>query len=335
MSKQVEIQINQDTPSAKTGQKYQTPQLSQNDERNPKYKSDIDKANFLSILNFIYVIPLTFRVWRKSQRNQELKEQDLITFPYSKRAEPLEREYMKRLERQNAKGKKINTAWAVFGALKWPILRTTFIQIIFCFLRIFQGYLIKRLIECYLDPELATTDAYWWAAILAGVLALAFYADHHWNDGTTKFGAYGKAGIVNMLYSKITRLSTHSITKLSAGQLINLAANDVNTIEMLCFFGPSVISGWACIIAGAALLWIYFGVICLLGVGYMIATVPIQMAIAHTSSKSRAERNIVTDERVRKTSELIQDIRLLKMYTWEIQFREVIAQLRKKGYCYQ
>jgi len=327
MPGRVEIQI--DTPVPKEGQKYQTPQMPQTDERDPKFKSNIDKAGFLSALNFSFVLPLTFRVWRKSRKNQELNEQDLLTFPYSKRAENLEKEYMQRLQKQQRR-KKINTAWAVLGAIKWQVLSTLFIQIFFCFLRIFQGYLIKRLIECYLDPELASTDAYWWAAILAGVLAVAFYADHHWNDGTSRFGAYAKAGIISMLYSKITRLSTHSITQLSAGQLINLAANDVNTVEMLSFFFPSVLSGWACIFAGAALLWIDFGVICLLGVGYIIATVPIQMIIAKTASKPRAEKNIITDERVRKTSELIQDIRLLKMYTWELKFREIIAELRNK-----
>jgi len=334
MSVRVEIQQHSpaDASSSKDCPKTKSPFQ---EEQSPNFKSDIDRGGLLNALNFIFVIPLVSRVWKKSRKNQELKEQDLITFPYNKGSEYLEKQYMKRVQNQqlkqkDAKNKKVNTALAVFGAIKWQFFTALAIQISYVFLKVFMGYVLKRLVECYLDPNLAKTRAFWWAAILVGVNVLGFYADHHWNDQTSRLGSYAKAGIISMLYSKITKLSTHSITKISAGQLVNLAANDVNTVEMLSFFFPSVISGWVCLISGAALMWIYFGVICLLGVGYIVATVPLQMIIAQTASKPRSEKNNITDERVRKTSELIQDIRLLKMYTWELKFREIIAILRKK-----
>lgn len=46
--------------------------------------------------------------------------------------------------------------------------------------------------------------------------------------------------------------------------------------------------------------------------------------------KPRREKNAITDERVKLTNELIESIRLLKMYAWEDALKDMILELRAK-----
>jgi len=181
-----------------------------------------------------------------------------------------------------------------------------------------------------MDPRYATTHSWWWAAILAGSLIVSFYFEHHWLYEIFELAYITKGGLLSLLYSKITKLSVHSITKISPGKLINIATNDIGFLDTFGIFFPSIISGWIILIASAALLWTYFGVTCLLGVGYMVFLVPLVAFIANASIKPKQERNGFTDERLRKLNEAIDGIRLLKMYTWEMKFKETIANLRKR-----
>jgi len=253
------------------------------------------------------VFPLLWKGWKRNRKQEPIKEEDFITFAYKRRAEVLENHFMENMRNQKKKNpnKPASTAWAVAWTVKWTFLRSVFVQTIFGFLRVFSAWVANKIIEAYLDPRYAKTHSFWWVAILTGVLLMAWVFEHHWNHIQTYLCAYVRAGIISMLYLKITKLSMYSIIKISPGKLVNIVANDVNVFEMFGVYFPAIISGWLIMIAAAALLWHYFGVCCLLGIGYMVAITPITAIIAGLSTKPRQEKNMVTDERVRKTSEAL------------------------------
>ena len=300
-------------------------------EDNPKYKSDIDKANIISSLHFFYTFPLLIKGWRKNKKNEAISEEDLVTLPYERRAEVLESKYLEHLQKQKQKNsnKPAKTALAIFANVKWIFFKGVAIETYLGFMRVFSAYIMKRLIDCFMEPE-TISDAYKWAGILGAIILVALYGEHHWISLASHLGAQIRASVISMLYTKISKLSLYSIVQISSGKLMNVAANDVNLFEALGVFMPGFISGWFILFAGTALLWTYFGVNCLLGVGFLVAIIPIQILISHISVKPLEEINILTDERVRKISEAIQGIRLLKMYTWELKFRDIIADLRKR-----
>jgi len=308
-----------------------TPSSSDN-EAAKGFKSTMDKVNFLSKANFLYVLPLIFQGWKTNKANIDLTENDMVTFPRSNRGDVLEAGFVNHLKGQKKANpnRSANTALAVFMTVKWKLLLAATFHLIFVFNKIFMSWVMKRLIENYMDPRYATTHSYWWAAILAASMLFGFYFDHHWVFRIFCLSNYVRAGVISMLHTKITKLSVHSITKISPGKLLNLATNDVNFFEAYGVFSVSLISGWPILIACSALLWTYFGVTCLLGMGYLVAIVPVAALIAKASIKPKQDRNIFTDDRIKKLTEAIDGIRLLKMYTWETKFMETIANLRKK-----
>jgi len=136
--------------------------------------------------------------------------------------------------------------------------------------------------------------------------------------------------LVSLIYSKVTKLSLYTLTKVSPGQVINLASNDVNVFDEFGVYFPKCLVAPVVLVASGALLWIYFGVLCLVGIGYVVMWFPIQALYIVKSEEKSEERNKISDDRVKLTRESIEGIRLLKMYAWELRFKDRIFDLRNK-----
>lgn len=86
-------------------------------------------------------------------------------------------------------------------------------------------------------------------------------------------------------------------------------------------------------IQGAAiayLIWRNVGIATLAGIFLItIQTIPLQGYLGKWTSKLRGKIAIRTDERVRLMSEIINGIQVIKMYTWEKPFQELVSLARK------
>nr|XP_012235196.1 PREDICTED: multidrug resistance-associated protein 4-like isoform X2 [Linepithema humile] len=80
----------------------------------------------------------------------------------------------------------------------------------------------------------------------------------------------------------------------------------------------------------AFLIWRSVGIASLTGIFLItIQTIPFQGYISKLTSKLRLKIAIRTDERVRLMSEIISGIQVIKMYTWEKPFQELVSYARK------
>jgi len=62
----------------------------------------------------------------------------------------------------------------------------------------------------------------------------------------------------------------------------------------------------------------------------IVLSIPLQKIFEALTSKPKHDKIEVTDQRIKLTSELIEGIRLLKMYAWELRFRDMVGALRKQ-----
>jgi len=260
-----------------------------------------------------------------------ITSKDLISYPWRRRPDVLASRFMSYLEKQKRKHpqKRISLSRAVLWTIKWPLLRLTFIETLFVFVRIFSAYVVKRLIDSYTDITIPTSESYKWAGALTACLVVAFHLEHHFNHLATYFPNHVQNALINLVFSKITRLSSDALGKLSSGRIINICTNGVNVFEQLGMFAANIFVGIFALIAGGALLWQYFGVSTLVGLGYLVFWYPWQELFIVLSLKERETTNRATANRLRTTSETLDAIRLLKMYTWEMKFKEKIGSLRK------
>jgi len=298
-------------------------------ESNPRFKSDVEKSNILSYLNFGYILPLVASGFKASRQGKSIQGKDLITFPWNRRADVLCDKFTYELNKQKRENpkEKLNLSKAMLWTVKWPLLQIIVIETLFIFVRIFSAWIIKKLIDCYTDVNLAP-DAWKWAGILCACLMGGFYLEHHFNHLATYFPNHIQNALVNLIFGKITRLSTDALTRISSGKLLNLCTNGVNIFEQLGMYVANIFVGIFALIAGGALLWQYFGVYCLISLGYIVFWYPWQQIFIILSLKERDRTNAASANRIRLTTETIEAIRLLKMYTWELNFKEKINALR-------
>ena len=240
-------------------------------EANPRFKSHAERANLFSFVYFTYAWDLLKAAFTASKEGKMITAKDLVTFPWSRRADTLSARFTTQLSQQKAKNgsSKLNLSWAILWTVKWRLLRIIVLETLFIFARIFSAWIVKKLIDSYVIAEQA--DGAWkWAGILSACLVVAFHLEHHYNHCASFLPNHIQNALINLVYGKITRLSTNALTKISTGRLINICTNGVNLFEQLGLFVCNVFVGIFALIAGGALLWQYFGVCSLVGLGYIV-----------------------------------------------------------------
>jgi len=301
------------------------------DEKNPNYRSQIQRENPIFYLFFMFVLRLVKKSFFLSRKGKELEPEDALGIPWKYRGEILGQRITNILEDQKRKNpnKPANLFTAILRAMGVEIFVAHALELALMLLRIITVYFIYKIIKALVNPDIPNYMAYVWAGILAGTFIIAFITEHHAFHQKFLVPMYLKGALSSILYKKIGKLSVYSLNKISTGKLINIVTNDMNMFEIIGEYFADVIVGFLGLIASTALLWHFFNVTVLVGIGYMVLTFPIQAIITNLSMKPRIALSKATDERVKVTSEVIDGIRLIKMYTWELVFRDKIKKLRE------
>ena len=138
------------------------------------------------------------------------------------------------------------------------------------------------------------------------------------------------------------------------GQMVNLLSNDVGRFETGVYWTHYLWIGPIQLVIIMFILWTIVGPECCAGIVLLIVLIPIQgtnektinlpclhsefrlIASNHSLgwlskqfSKLRSETALKTDERIRLMNEIIQGIKVIKMYAWEHSFAKMIQKARK------
>ena len=110
---------------------------------------------------------------------------------------------------------------------------------------------------------------------------------------------------------------------------INLVSNDAQAIEKMGY-GIFVLSFVPVdIIASMVLVWYLVAWQALIGTSFFLLVVAYGSFAAHKAGKVRHQSAAVTDKRLEIMKEIITGIRVVKMYAWEWNFRDLVAQIRR------
>ena len=77
------------------------------------------------------------------------------------------------------------------------------------------------------------------------------------------------------------------------------------------------------------LLWQRLGVATLAGFAVLILLIPVQMWMGKVFAILRRKTATLTDERVKLMSEVVNGMRVIKMYCWEKLFTDQVRDVRK------
>eukprot|EP00049_Salpingoeca_infusionum_P013021 m.242611 g.242611 ORF g.242611 m.242611 type:complete len:1470 (+) comp15333_c1_seq3:97-4506(+) len=226
-----------------------------------------------------------------------------------------------------AKGEKASFIKCCFRAYRGRLL----IALLFGFLQIAAAIIgpiifLQQLIEYVLSPEDNIGRG---LGLAFGVMFMEIIRSTsihmYWFLATT-YGTALRSTVYAMVYEKALRL--RDLSGYSVGELVNICSNDGQRLFEATIFGPFIlfaaITGIVVLIGGVVIL----GPAAAAGCVVFFLMIPVQWLFSRASGQLRRKAIAHTDQRVRLMSEILNCIKLIKMYAWEESFAEKINDIR-------
>ena len=147
-----------------------------------------------------------------------------------------------------------------------------------------------------------------------------------------RFSMNIRACLQVMIYNKSLNLSSFTISggKMDSGQIVNHISTDTQNIAMSMTF---LHNGWAAplkITLALILLINELGVAVLLGFLVLLVLIPINYFLAAKMGLYQKLGLGISDDRLKNANEMLQGMKLLKLYAWEGFFCELIEGIRTR-----
>ncbi|XP_054157408.1 ATP-binding cassette sub-family C member 4-like [Oppia nitens] len=145
-----------------------------------------------------------------------------------------------------------------------------------------------------------------------------------------KFGLRMRVACCGLMYKKSMKLNRTALGKTTVGQILNMMSNDVNRIDEFAFSAHALFIGPLQTILILYMLWEHLKWACLAGLTVLILFIPFQGFMGKSFATVRRKTAHLTDNRIRIMNEIITGMRVIKMYTWEKSFAQLVAMARKQ-----
>ncbi|XP_024012775.1 putative ABC transporter C family member 15 isoform X2 [Eutrema salsugineum] len=153
-----------------------------------------------------------------------------------------------------------------------------------------------------------------------------------WIFGARQLGLRLRAALISHIYQKGLVLSSQSRQSHTSGEIINYMSVDVQRITDFIWYVNTI---WMLPIQIFSAIFILQKH---LGLGALAALVTTLMVMACNYPLTRIQRNYQSDimnakdDRMKATSEILKNMKILKLQAWDNQFLNKVKRLRKKEY---
>ncbi|KAF9920561.1 hypothetical protein FBU30_009579 [Linnemannia zychae] len=148
--------------------------------------------------------------------------------------------------------------------------------------------------------------------------------------GLYEIGNQLRAGSIALIYRKALCLSPQARQKSTLGEITNHMAVDAEKWIVCVFFMPFLFTIPFELIFGGYLLYQTLGWSLLAGLAVFCVITPIQGKMASFMSRFEDEKLEKMDERLRVMTEILSNIKIVKLYGWEDAFRKKVDAKRSE-----
>jgi ATP-binding cassette subfamily C (CFTR/MRP) protein 4 len=217
---------------------------------------------------------------------------------------------------------------AIMSAYGCDIFKSGLLLIVELVCQIVVGILIGKLIEFVQtgdDPDYLgwIYSSFIVLSIFIGLLArnVAYF------EGLV-IGGELRQGCLQMLFNKILRVSSSLIhSGVGPGKVMSVASGDIDYLDYV-FLVNMIWTGPLMVLGVIIALLLLVGPTSLIGVAIILGSVPVQMRLNNYQTKIRLVAQTHCAARLSKTTEIVEGIKVLKMYGWELAYLKRIDDLR-------
>eukprot|EP00935_MAST-01C_sp_MAST-1C-sp1_P001881 g1881.t1 len=241
-------------------------------------------------------------------------------------------------QREERKGRRsfFWALWNAFGAYFWTSGLFKVLNDIAVYTQPFMIKKIVEIIEC--EPELAakhhkecpeTNLGYLYAfGLFAAATAQSWCVGQYFFRGF-KLGLRVRAAVNQSVYRKAMHLSYTARQEFGIGAIVSFMQIDAQKLMDATPYLHMIWSAWFQMSMATALLWVEIGPAAFAGIGVMVILLPTNVWVAKKQQKFTRETMQRRDKRVKLTNEVLQGIRIVKLFAWEGSFIEKVGERRK------
>jgi len=290
--------------------------------------SPYEKANFFSKLTYSWENPI-FSVGY----NRPLEKNDLFLLPHKLQEDYNEEKFYSFWDKAVKKDGQANVTRIlvkVFGP-KW--IPAGVFKLLSDICNLISPVILELLLDHLDDANARNNESYkGWIYIctifVLQILATLFINTYFKN--TMEVGLSVRATVIGIIYRKTLKLSNKAKQTIGDGQIINLVSTDSARLQRLLGNLHYLWSGPFQLIVILVLLIRSLGVWSLIGFTIFLVVIPLQGYIMKLLAKLRKQTAVLTDQRVKRTQEIIGSMRVIKFFGWEKSFLNILTYLRKK-----
>ncbi|CAD5115099.1 DgyrCDS4110 [Dimorphilus gyrociliatus] len=198
-----------------------------------------------------------------------------------------------------------------------------------CDLLLFLGPILqKQLIGFSKDDGAPNWKGYVFAAsffLYTIVYSVFFHQLFH--IGMT-LGMRIKSAFIAAVYKKALTMSNEARKTSTVGEIVNLMSVDAQRMQDVTGYLWMI---WSCpvqIALAMYMLWNIVGYATLAGLGVMILLIPVNAVLASFQRKFQISQMTQKDQRIKLMNEVLNGMKVLKLYAWELSFKEKVNVIR-------
>ncbi|KAJ4976686.1 hypothetical protein NE237_001792 [Protea cynaroides] len=286
-------------------------------------------ANFLSILTFSWLAPLLAVGTKKT-----LDLEDVPQLATNDTVQGIFPVFRSKLESNGGSASRdqittLKLVKALIFLARGEIALSGVLALL-CTLASYVGpYLIDNFVQYLNSPQQPKSKGYMLVSMFFVAKIVECLSQRHWIFKLQQVGIRARAGLVAMIYRKGLEISNKSRQDHTSGEIINFISVDADRIGD---FGWYMHDLWLVPVQVALALVILYKSLGLASIAAFVATVIVMLAnlpLAKLQEKFQVKLMNSKDQRMRATSEILRNMRILKLQGWEMKLLAKIVELRK------
>jgi len=227
----------------------------------------------------------------------------------------------------------IPTGAAFYRLVSYDFWLAAALYFVFVLASLIMPYLLYHMVK-HLEATTGTESELWFGLALAGGLFAAQLGGalcQGLSDMVTVRGALKmRSVLVTSVYRHALQLSSKGRNSIDVGKMVNLMASDSTRFVEVA---PLLNRAWSApllifVIIGS--IYSLVGWSAFVGLGFMLAFIPMTKYLGGYQMELQKARMKAADRRVKKTNEIMQGMKVLKLYGWEMAMRDIVLAFREE-----
>ncbi|KAM6155276.1 multidrug resistance-associated protein 1 isoform 2-T2 [Rhynchocyon petersi] len=190
--------------------------------------------------------------------------------------------------------------------------------------------ILKLLINFVNDQKAPDWQGYFYTALLFVSACIQTLVLHQYFHICFVSGMRVKTAVIGAVYRKALVITNAARKSSTVGEIVNLMSVDAQRFMDLATYLNMIWSAPLQVILALSLLWMNLGASVLAGVAVMILMVPLNAVMAMKTKTYQVAHMKSKDNRIKLMNEILNGIKVLKLYAWELAFKEKVLTIRQE-----